>query len=355
MSHLNIKLIPIFLIISVSGISCQSKSTEVVSPVIYSATKEKISRSILISGKTEVLVKTPVNAIVSGTIKSVKAEVGTKVKKGDPLFEYDVDSVKKTLETYEKGFLSQLANKKNSDIQMESLRVALNRTKLMYSKNIASRKEVEDAERAVQTQTNSNLSMMKEFEEHEKGVKKLQNMIAVPIVVSPIAGMVVEAPNSGAAVNENDKVMIVADVSVYEVSGRVLESEVGLLKGNEIGSVNVSAARPESYQGKVKSVGHNPLVDPNSNLGTYPVSVQITNSDEKLQPGMSADVTLLLETKENVIVIPVGAVRNEQGQDYVDVSKAGLSIKRKVKLGLVNDVSAEVVEGLAEGESVRMP
>jgi multidrug efflux pump subunit AcrA (membrane-fusion protein) len=105
----------------------------------------------------------------------------------------------------------------------------------------------------------------------------------------------------------------------------------------------------------VKSVGHNPLTDPNSNLGTYPVSVQITNSDEKLQPGMSADVTLNLETKENVIVIPLGAVRSEQGQDYVDVSKAGLSIKRKVKLGLVNDVSAEVVEGLAEGESVRMP
>ena len=104
-----------------------------------------------------------------------------------------------------------------------------------------------------------------------------------------------------------------------------------------------------SFPGKVARFS----VDVQEDTRTMHTEVDIPNPNRLLMPGMYAETTLTLEAKDNVLAVPLEAVNHEGEQTTVYVvSPAGKVEDRVVTVGLQTSTDAEVVSGLAEGESV---
>jgi len=81
--------------------------------------------------------------------------------------------------------------------------------------------------------------------------------------------------------------------------------------------------------------------------------VEITDPyDGLLRPEMTASVTIFLEARENVLALPVKAVKRERGKSIVYVMSGGTPQPREVKVGWKDTQWVEIVSGLDEGQTV---
>jgi len=104
-----------------------------------------------------------------------------------------------------------------------------------------------------------------------------------------------------------------------------------------------------SFPGKVARFS----LDVQEGTRTMHTEVDVPNRDRLLMPGMYAETTLTLEAKDNVLAVPLEAVNHEGNETTVYVvSRASKVDLRVVTVGLETSTDAEVVSGLAEGESV---
>ena len=89
------------------------------------------------------------------------------------------------------------------------------------------------------------------------------------------------------------------------------------------------------------------------NVVNYDVVVEITDKyDGLLRPDMTASVTLLQETHENVLTVPTKAVKRERGKNVVSVLVNGKVEPREIKVGWKDAQWTEVLTGLEEGQTV---
>ncbi|MCX7839344.1 MAG: hypothetical protein N2559_07810 [Anaerolineae bacterium] len=84
----------------------------------------------------------------------------------------------------------------------------------------------------------------------------------------------------------------------------------------------------------------------------YPVTLALTNADEQVKPGMTANLTIEVERRDNVLLIPTRAVRTQGNQRIVTVQKDGQLVPTRVTTGLSNESFIEVMSGLQEGDVV---
>ncbi|MFH1111442.1 MAG: efflux transporter periplasmic adaptor subunit, partial [Patescibacteria group bacterium] len=86
----------------------------------------------------------------------------------------------------------------------------------------------------------------------------------------------------------------------------------------------------------------------------YEVTIMFDNQDERIKPGMTANIDVLTADKKNVLVAPLRAVKySEAGQTYVEVLEQGQIKRQEVSIGLKGDNGlVEIKSGLQAGQQV---
>jgi RND family efflux transporter MFP subunit len=149
-------------------------------------------------------------------------------------------------------------------------------------------------------------------------------------------------------INSGRELFELVNIRNIEVHAKVLESEVGRMERGRDVDVKFSAYPDEIFKGKVKAIS--PVVDPEDK--TCRVIVSVSNRDEKIKPGMHAQVEIPAEIHKNRLLIPQEAVLVRQGRKLAFVAEDGLAKWRYIQAGLENDQFVEVLEGVQEGEKV---
>jgi RND family efflux transporter MFP subunit len=135
---------------------------------------------------------------------------------------------------------------------------------------------------------------------------------------------------------------------LYRLVIPVPESSVRYIQIGEPVEVHVPALN-RVFPGKVARAS----LDVQEGTRTMHTEVDVPNPDRLLMPGMYAETTLTLEAKDNVLAVPLEALSREGDQITVDVvSPTGKVELQVVRIGLETSTDAEVVSGLAEGDSV---
>ena len=133
----------------------------------------------------------------------------------------------------------------------------------------------------------------------------------------------------------------------------VLSIEDKNLEKAKIGqNVEISIKKDEetlNYLGTVTKINKD-----SNNKST--LNIEITNPDERLEEGMQANCTVIIEKAENVVGLPVEAIqKDEEGKEYVDVVKDdGSADKVYIKTGISDDYYVEITYGLNVGDSVQI-
>ena len=157
----------------------------------------------------------------------------------------------------------------------------------------------------------------------------------------------------GATVRERQKIFSLPDITRMAVNAKVHERWVDQLARNMKARIHVDAFANETLNGTVLEIA--PLPDPANSYspGMYTTRIKIDRPLPGLKPGMTAQVEVLVNERDNVLSVPVEAVFHYDNKDHVAVKKPGGGFEwREVTLGLSNEQQVEVKQGILSGELV---
>lgn len=153
----------------------------------------------------------------------------------------------------------------------------------------------------------------------------------------------------GATAGEDFAKMISYDF-ILEV--KVPESDVAKVKIGQKGDVAFDAfSADEKFEATVVSI--DPSATVVQDVVDYIVKMAMSGDDSRWKDGMSADIDILVEKKDNVLTVPERAVKEQNGQKTVQILENKKPVDREVRTGMKGDGGmVEVTSGLEEGEVV---
>ncbi len=175
------------------------------------------------------------------------------------------------------------------------------------------------------------------------------------VIRAPIDGQVIGKPiPAGQAVAPGVStpmvLLIIADMSKMQIQTQVDESDIGQIQVGQKVTFTVDAYPEKIFSGVVSNVSQKANVV--SNVVYYSVLVDVDAAENLLKPTMTARVSINVAERNNVLVVPLAAVKANNGQQYVVVEKDGKTQNAPVTTGLASEDKIEILSGLEEGDSI---
>ncbi len=251
-----------------------------------------ISELVTASGTINPVTSVEVGTEVSGTIEKIYKDYNQTVKKGDLLAKIDTETLELNLDEVKSTLMAAQSSAKDALIDVNLLRE-------LVKKNMAAEYDLQKAEvkleQAEQTVARAKLS-------YQKAKKNLDNAY----IYSPIDGVIIsrsvdEGQTVAASLNAPTLFVIANDLKDMQIDASVDEADIGKINLGMPVYFTVDAFAEERFMGKVKQVRLEPTNE--SNVITYTVIISISNPDMLLLPGMTANVSIIVNQKEDILTV----------------------------------------------------
>lgn len=175
-----------------------------------------------------------------------------------------------------------------------------------------------------------------------------------PGETAPVSSASTNSTNGNSNSTSPGGFITLIDPHVLRADVAVDETDIARVALGNTAVVAVDALGGRSFEGSVSAVSL--IGTTNQGVVTYPVSIGIDSGDQVLPSGLTASANIRVDQHDNVLVVPVRAVRRQGGDQMVQVvGPGGELIDRFVSTGLKNDHQIEIISGLSEGEQIVMP
>ncbi|MBD3335376.1 MAG: efflux RND transporter periplasmic adaptor subunit, partial [Candidatus Eisenbacteria bacterium] len=282
--------------------------------------RRSLELSAQAAGVIEPLVVVEVKSKASGEILEVPVETGDWVQKGDLLVLVEQTEVRNNLAQAEADYEVAQAGLRRAEAELE-------RARRMLEARVITAREFEQAEldaaeaRAQLIRAEASLETARErLEETE--------------VRAPIAGTIIEKSveagqviaSATREVSGGTTLLKMADLHHVQVKTLVDETDVGKIEKGLEAEVRVDAYPQRIFDGRVEKI--EPQAQVQQNVTLFPTIISIDNQELLLKPGMSADVTILVARRENVLAVPNQAVKPMS--EAAEVARLALGMDREV-------------------------
>ena len=133
----------------------------------------------------------------------------------------------------------------------------------------------------------------------------------------------------------------------------ISEADLGKLKVGQAAEVELDALPGQRLDGTLDYIA--PTGTTEQNVTTYLTRVTLKPTEQLLRVGLSAAVSIVIDKRTNVVLVPSGAVRETDNGPQVQVKRGNDTALVPVKIGLIGDSDTEVISGLQEGDEVILP
>ena len=170
-------------------------------------------------------------------------------------------------------------------------------------------------------------------------------------LVAPIAGeVIVRAVEPGQSATSSDAVIVLSDRLIIEA--QVDETDIGKVKPGQLAMISLDAYPKVKVKAKIDHISYE--YDIVNNVTIYEVDVLPETVPEVFRSGMSASVDIIEQGKDNILLIPLEAVKQDKQGSFVLLSqgKGKGAIQRRVTLGISDGNNVEVVSGLEPEDKI---
>ena len=342
------------------------------------ATRGEIIATVTATGTLNPVVNVTVGSQVSGRISVVNVDYNSVVKSNQVIAEIDPA-------TYQAAVEQSQADLANARANLELQQVEYDRSAELFTNKLISGSDFDTA--------------LATLHEAEATVKIKQASLSNALVnlnyckiVSPVDGVVISrAVELGQTVassfNTPTIFQIANDLTKMQIDSNVSEADIGGVVEGQSVDFTVDAYPTRTFHGEVAQVRNSPITV--NNVVTYDTVISVTNADYKLKPGMTANVSVIVAQREDVLKIPNVALRFRPPDNAVvltnqvggvvqtnDVAtdkaqhknKGGRGLRTvyvlagsdsaaqlkpvQIKVGITDGIFTEVTAGLNEGDKV---
>ncbi|HEY7472527.1 MAG TPA: efflux RND transporter periplasmic adaptor subunit [Gemmatimonadota bacterium] len=280
-----------------------------------------IAREVEVSGVVEPIRTVSVNSQLATTVRAVLVEEGDRVSTGTVLARLEDAELAVDLEA--------------ARAALEAARAAFERAEQLREREVITLPEYERERTALAAA--------------EAAERRLETRVGYATVRSPITGVVTaKLVEAGDVVGAQTPLFEIADVSTLVVPIGVSELDVGRLSPGDTIQVSLDALPDRPLRGRIRRVF--PAADPATRL--VPVEVAL-EAGSQARPGYLARVRLRLDERQDVALVPAGAIlTGAGGGESAFVVEGGKALRREIETGLVSEGRVEIVRGLSPGEAV---
>ena len=348
------------------------------SQIENTATVERgnISKTVVATGKIEPLYKAEIKSKIGGLINQFYVEEGDQVTVGQKLVEIipgatPVEMVQARTEVKATAYDKIVAEKqylRTKELKEQKLISSekYDRDKANYD-TAKARFYAAMAQLRVLEQGSNVESLVEGIEVSDQDrleiEKETREAIASMTLIAPISGIVLSRDtDKGSAVIPissaygGTMIMTLADVSEKHFRGDVDEADIGKVHLGLPARIYVEAYPDEPFKAELTHIS--PQGREEEDIINFEIRTIVSDQENRLRVGMSADAELILEEHENVLVIPEGAVIYENGKTFVNIQDDSVEEgMRKVEItkGISDGLRTEVLSGLEEDQVVVLP
>ena len=333
---------------------------------------DSIEITVTATGEIQPVYKVEVGTQVSGIVEKLYVDYNSHVKKGDLLAELDRSTLQEQVNQAQ-------ANLSNAQSSLTLAEQNYQRIKALYDNKAATQASFEEA-------SNQYIQAKNMVTTAKSDLQRAQVNLSYSRIYSPIDGIVlsksVEQGQTVASSFSTPTIFTIANnLQQMQVEADVDEADIGQVKEGQTVTFTVDAYPNDVFSGTVKQIRLEPKVT--SNVVTYTVIIDAPNPEEKLMPGMTASVSIIIE-KESGVTIPMeslyytlksetqqmltkqgmtfnGLFKNDEEltNSLKDITKKSIWVKkgnvyeqRMVTTGIDDGAKCIIPNGIEQGEEV---
>ena len=316
----------------------------------------RIVQHVTASGSLSAVVSVDVGSQVSGKISALYVDFNSAVKKGQLVAEIDPTVYGASLRQAEGELASTRA-----DVTLK--RQNLERKKILTPLRAASQLDLDQAV-AELAQSEASVTI------RQAAVESAKANLDYCKITAPVDGIVISrkvdvGQTLIAAMNTPVLFTVAQDITKMNISAAVSEADIGQVRSGQQVDFAVDAFPDDVFHGNVVQVRRSPTTT--QNVVTYESIIAVANPEQKLFPGMTADVSILVSERANVLTVPNAALRYTPPEGFTFETVPPTKIERNqrlvyslgtndaklkpiiVRTGLSDGVDTEIIEGIAEG------
>lgn len=188
----------------------------------------------------------------------------------------------------------------------------------------------------------------------EANARNIQSQLSKTIITAPVSGMVTQQDAKTGEMATPNKVIIsiIADAK-FEIDANIPEADIAKVKIRDTANVTLDAyGNDVNFPTKVVSI--DPAETIIEGVATYKTKFQFINEDDRIKSGMTANIDILTDQRENVLVVPQRAIITKNNEKFVLLDIGQTEPKeQKIETGLKgSDGLIEIISGLKEGDKI---
>ena len=358
--------------------------------------------AVTASGKIQPKKKVDVSADITGRITRIAVREGDLVQKGQFLLQIDPTIYQANLQRATAAMSSAEAGAVQARANRDQSQRSLQRTKELREQNpnLVSQEQLEQAQTAFDIADANFTAASHMVEQARAGLREARDQLSKTHLVAPMAGRVTrlaveegEVAVPGTFSRETGLLLTISDLSVIQTTVNVDETDVVRVNIGDSVEVTIDAFPDTTFVGRVTEVSNSAILTAASQVGgqndravDYEVEITLSNPPAEVRPDLSATARIVTDTRKQSLAIPIIALtvrehtpvsteqrpganadakapapaagdtarRGEKKKEVEGVFLVhnGVATFRPVKVGIAGEEHFEVLEGVAQGDTI---
>jgi macrolide-specific efflux system membrane fusion protein len=341
----------------------------VVAPQTVAVARGDVQQTVLATGILEASSLVSVGAQVSGRIEKLDVKLGDVVKTGDVIAEIDSHDQENSVNSAQAALAMAEAQLRSQQATVKQAQASLDRNNQMATKGIVATADLETAQAAVATAEAQIDVINAQIQQANINVATAQLNLSRTKVTAPMDGTVVsllvDEGQTVNAVQSSPTIVKLADLTNMVIKAQISEADVPHVKPGQPVYFTILGEPDKRINASLLTIDPAPdsiatesdTTTPSTTTAIYYNGLfQVPNPDGKLRIDMTAAVTVVLQDAKNALTVPSAAVHksphgNGSAVPVYDPATGKIEFKR-VTVGINNNVTAEITDGLDEGDLV---
>ncbi len=350
------------------------------------AGKRDITQVVSGTGAIQPETKVDISAEVSGEIVTLPVKEGETVNKGDLLVKIKADIYSERIQQQRAGVNYSQSQVEVAENNVRKTELEYQRTQQLFNSGLVSQSDLDNSKIAYEVAQSQLKSARANVNQNVAILKQSAQDLSKATIKSPMDGIVTQLNSElgekvvGTQTMAGTTIMTISDLSVMDAEIEVSETDITFVKIGDTAKVQVDAFPDRNIKGVVYEISNTAKskgVGTQEQIINFIVKIRILDTDIFLKPGMSCNADIKVNSKQNVLAVPIQSItardemkengtnqpgenepkrvgeddnkKKEKPKEVVFVVEAGNPAKVKlvtVKTGISDDKYIEILEGL---------
>lgn len=319
----------LFVVLVAVGVATNRNKDRGIAVTTEKAVVKTITQIVTATGKIQPEVEVKISPEVAGEIVELPVKEGQAVRRGDLLVRIKPDFYQAQLEQQEAALSSARAASVLSQARLTKAEQDFRQAQDLYAKQLLSDADFLNAKTNFEVAGADFASSQAQIRRAEGSVNQAADQLSKTAIYAPMDGTVSSLSSEvgervvGTGQFAGTEIMRVANLDSMEVRVKVNENDIVNVKAGNTARITIDAFPGRRFAGVVKEIASAALTtgqNTQEEVTNFEVRVRITDKDERIRPGMSANTDIETQTVENVIAVPIQSVtvRSREGAKTIE-------------------------------------